>query len=353
MKLDRKRLIDTLVHCKRGLTSKGNIPVLGAYCFTGSTVFAYDGTVVMMAAYDELPGFVGALPGEALRQWLELVPGDDVTVEIEKSSTLWKAGRRRMKLESLPHSEFALREIPLREIPQAQQWVELDEHFLDYLRVASTSLGTDAEHDWRLGVTFHFVDDSTIRILSSDNVTVACVRADYEVPEELHGSSVVIPPQAVAAVLSVRDTPSHVGFCQAWTHFVYEDGRVILARIPSGADVARFDNILANADWETVFAPVSEGLEQSLSEMCKVAKTTDLVRAQFTAAKGELSIHSTDGIVTIEDATTFEGHPDREVCANPMLLDRAIGYVDEIALTSHVVLLKSENVNVMVSTLAG
>ena len=349
--IDRIELLKTLTACKRALTSKGNVPVLGSYCFTGNAVYAFDG-VVAIYGQASLGDFIGAVPGDPLRQWLEVAPGDRVDVDTTVSATIWKSGRRRLRLESLPASDFAI-----GELPNADYWIELDEHFLDYLRVAATSLGTDDRHEWRLGVTINFVDANSVQFLASDNITVACVDAEYEIPEGLRGTARVLPPQAVVALLAAKQTPTHMGITGSWTYFMFEDGQSISVRATADADVGRFQSIVDGGNWTGEFAKVSEGLERSLREICAVAKTTDLVRARLRAGNGELRIDCTDGIVTIEDATSFEcegdGHEDIDVCANPMLLDRALTHVDEIRLTPNAILLRSESVRVLVSTLSG
>lgn len=346
--IDRIALLKVLNLCKRGLTSKGNVPVLASYCFTGEAVYAFDGVVAIYGQAD-LGGFVGAVPGDALRQWLEVATSESVSVETTDSSIEWTTGRRRLQLEALPACDF-----PIGELPRAHSWVMLDEHFLDYLRVASTSLGTDDRHEWRLGVTLNFVDGKSMQFLASDNITVACVDAEYEVPDTLHGTARVVPPQAVAALLATREPPTHVGIMHSWTYFMYQDGHQVICRATADADPKRFQVIVEGGDWGGEFAKVSEGLAESLHGICTVAKTTDMVRAQLRVDGGELHVDCSDGIVTIEDVTSFEseGHGDAEVFVNPMLLNRALTYVDEIRLTDRAVLLRGLSVRVLVSTLS-
>lgn len=345
MKINRTELLEALNHCKRALTSRGNVPVLGSYCFDGSTVYAYDG-VIALTAPCSLSEFKGALPGNTLRQWLEVVSEEQIAAIVEESSTTWKAGRRRMKLEALSHADFVM-----RELPEAVVGFKLDEHFLDYLRVAATSMGTDEGHAWRLGVTIAFDGSDSLRMYASDNTTVACVSAEYEIPPEMEGTAIILPPQAVSAILATKGIPEYLGVSSAWTHFVYPDRRTVLARASADADAKRFVEISGTAEWAGDFTQVSEGLERSLREICKVARTTDLVRAELTVSGGELQINCTDGIVTIEDTTAFKGHADCSIVTNPALLDRALEEVDEIKLTERAVLMRSESVRVMVSTL--
>lgn len=347
--IDRVQLLQTLTACKRALTTKGNVPVLASYCFTGDDVYAFDGVVAIYGKAN-LGGFVGAVPGDALRQWLEVAPGDRVVLETTESATIWKSGQRKLRLEALPVSDFAI-----GELPDAEYWIELDEHFKDYLRVAATSLGTDDRHEWRLGVTLSFVDDNSIQFLSSDDITVACVEAEYEVPEGMHGTARVLPPQAVTVLLATKEVPKFMGIAGSWTYFMFDDGQSISVRATADADAERFRSVVNGINWTGSFAKVSEGLERSLREVCAVAKTTDMVRARLRADNGELRIDCSDGIITIEDVTSFESeaHEDADVCTNPMLLQRALTYVDEIRLTPNAVLLRSEHVRVLVSTLSG
>lgn len=349
--IDRLQLLKTLNACKRALTSKGNVPVLSSYCFTGDAVYAFDGVVAIYGPAD-IGGFVGAVPGDALRHWLDVMPGDRVTVETTDSSTIWKSGKRKLGLEALPATDFAIGQLPV-----ADHWIELDEHFQDYLRVAATSIGTDDRHEWRLGVTVSFVDSKLLEFLASDNITVACVEAEYDVPDALHGTARVIPPQAVAALLATKERPTFMGITHSWTYFTFENGQSISVRSTADADVGRFASIVDSGDWSGNFAKVSEGLERSLREICAVAKTTDLVRARLRADNGELRIDCSDGIVSIEDVTSFEcegdPHEDVEIFTNPMLLERALTYVDEIRLTERAILLRSGSVRVLVSTLGG
>lgn len=348
--IDRIQLLKTLTACKRGLTTKGDVPVLASYCFTGENVYAFDGVVAIHGTAN-VAGFVGAVRGDALRQWLEVSSGDTVGVEVADCATIWKSGRRRLRMEALPSDDF-----PIGQLPDADHWVVLDEHFKDYLRVAAASLGTDHRHEWRLGVTVSFVDDNSVQFLSSDNVTVACVDAEYEVPVQLHGTARVLPPQAVTALLGTKEQPTFMGIAGSWTYFTFENGMSISVRATADPDVARFHAIIDGLpNWAGSFAKVSKGLERSLREICAVAKTTDMVRARLRAGDGELRIDCSDGVVTVEDVTSFdsEGHEDADIYANPMLLDRALTYVDEIRLTTSAILLRSDSVRVLVSTLAG
>lgn len=349
--IDRLQLLKALNACKRALTSKGNVPVLASYCFTGDAVYAFDGVVAIYAQAD-IGGFVGAVPGDALRRWLEIAPGDRVTVDTDESSTVWKSGKRKLGLEALPAADFAIGELPVLDT-----WIELDDHFQDYLRVAATSIGTDDRHEWRLGVTLSFASEKSIEFLASDNITVACVEAEYQVPEVLRGTARVIPPQAVAALLAMKERPLFLGITHSWTYFTFDNGQSIIVRATVDADAGRFASIVDGGDWSGNFAKVSEGLERSLREICAVAKTTDLVRARLRVNDGELRIYCSDGIVSIEDVTSFESdgakHGDADIFTNPMLLERALTYVDEIRLTDRAILLRSDSVRVLVSTLSG
>lgn len=350
MILHRETILGKLNTCRRALRSKGDVPVLASYCFTeDGDVYAHDGVVVIIEPCS-LDGFAGALPGDALRQWLDAVPGDDVEFATTgATSTVWKCGRRKLRLEALPPSAFAV-----TSLPEPDHAIALDEHFIDYLRVAATSLGTDAMHPALLGVTFDATGNE-LRFLATDNLSVAVVETGYDVPDALRGTAHIIPPQAVNAVLATKGTPAKWGVSKAWAHFEYDDARAVLTRASTAADANRFDQIVSGVDWNAPFASVYEGLECSLAEIVKVAKTAGMVRAQLRADNGEMRIDCTDGVISVEDVTTFEsdGHEDVSAFVNPELLNRVLPYVDEIRLTPNAILLRSEAVRAMVQGLAG
>lgn len=348
MRIARQELLAKLGTCKRALSTKGQIPVLASYCFAGDFVYAFDGVVAIAEPYS-LGEFVGALPGATLHQWLDAVSGDEVRVEVKDPSVEWKCGRRRLKLGALPGTAF-----PVAEWPEPEHWIELDAHFLDYLRAAATSMGSDDQHPWRMGVTVGFPDSKSMEFLASDNVSVACVVGEYAIPEALEGSAVILPPQAVAALLA-EECPVEMGVTAAWVHFGYQSKRQVLVRSSSATDVARFHLIIQGQDWGAPFARVSERLEASVLETCKVVKTTDLVRAELCVRGEELSIECSDGVVTIADTVAFKGrdgaHGDCDVHANPALLGRAIEYVEEVRLTENAILMRSPSVRFLVSTM--
>ncbi len=331
----RQEFLQLLKSCRHGLSTRDLVPALSCFCFYKGEVTSFDDVVAVVAPC-AVGGFTGGFRGGLLIKWLETATAKAVKLcELEEKGKMeWRAGRSRLKMEVLPGEEFAFsilrHEGEVVEIP----------NFKEYLQAAAASMGTDPSNPWRLGVTVSFWQDS-ITFFSADNLSVTAVFAEYEVPQKLQGSQVILVPRLVDVLLADKEQPTHLAVIKNTTiRFDYESGRKVFCRLSTDVDCRKFQKVLDMVDWNTgQWCEIPERLDQILDQMEVPLKNVDdpLCSLELTDA-GTLLVSAKGSGLELSDWTRLdagndENHVPVVVRLNPKVLKRSIEFCEDMIIT--------------------
>ena len=177
------------------LSNRDVVPILPCFCFDGKEVTAYD-DVVAITAPCPIP-IQGGIVGRILLDWSAACRGKVLLFEPDGDGTSVqiKSGRARVKLPLLNPETFLFKSPGKRVLGK----LALAGDFLKTLKRVALSMGEDATHPWRIGVTLVLGEDRAT-LYSSDNLTASRGLVDLGIPKELQGTEIILPPKFVGLI---------------------------------------------------------------------------------------------------------------------------------------------------------
>lgn len=188
--IGREALSRAATLVRPALASKEYVPALTHVLFAGGRASAYNDVAAISVAMEGADAIGRCVPGEKLIGALGSFGGADVVAQDDKDGALvLKSGRSRVKLPTLPKSDFPL-ELPSNgqghEVKLAREVVRAVERCL-------VSVGTDAAHPAQSGVTLESGEDGRAVLYSTDNYSIS--RCATAAPIKLPADAPVILPK--------------------------------------------------------------------------------------------------------------------------------------------------------------
>lgn len=346
----RKELYELLSSLKGGLAGKDVVPILSSFCFDDGCVYTYDGVVTMRAACPQLEGFRGGMRGEQLLAWLGKVGGESVTLTIEGTAARWSCGRRRLSTPVQSPDDFQ------HDVGMASANTLPGDRLAPLLREAMRSLGLDPLHEWRLGATLIFARDG-VEMYASDSVTCTSASVDLPVPEELDGTSVVLPPRFLELLAKDRSVPADFHFDGNAVRAVFESGTILQTRTLGKGRPASHRGPFKHFDWNgEAFANVPGDLagvldscslvfEDKASGTATLRVDQDVLVVEAKTSRGEVYEE-----LPVE-ADSPEGLHSCEVVVSPAMVKRCSDGARLFRVTGNGVQFITEAADVIVSVL--
>lgn len=332
--MNRFDLIKSLKTIAPALGTKTLVPTFKCAFFSEEEVTAYD-DVVAISTPLQAP-FTGGVDGATLMNWLGASRAKNIVFESMENTIRAKGGRSRIDLPLFPSDESPFR------WPSWKSYTEIDDaaEWYDPLDMASTSLGVDSTHPWRLGVTVSFDEDGVL-LYSSDNLSGCRVTMpggyDVELPP------MIIPPRWVELFLSIgkRDTPKTIYVSSKAVVAEFASGTLLFSKTVRGADLKRismpFDGV---DDIETY--PIPKGFELGLERVSVVLQGAAYQYVQFTTGN-VLRIIAKSPIGEVNERFKVPAQDPLDVRTFPSILKRAITHSNRMAITENFILFTGES----------
>ncbi len=305
----------------------------------------FDDIVTMTAPCPALEGFEGALRGSILNSWLGRQRADSVKLTVDGTEARFNVGASRVSLPVMDKADFQY------QIPDVDKGVTIpgDSGFTACVVEAARSLGLDPSHQWRLGVTAIFSKDG-IDIYSSDNVTCVHTSCSFDVPAELEGRSVVLPPRLVELVKADKAAPLQWILMDNVIALDYSGDRSIYCRSLGAGVPANHEGPFDAFDWESGFCDLPPDLDGILNGV-------QLIYSDKADARCTISFNGRAMVLTAK-STMGEVHEELEVTGaqqkgtlvvSPSMLQRCLDGMRDIKFTAGGIQLKSATADVLCS----
>lgn len=327
--MERSKVVDVLKKVEPGLAVKDLIPVFSCFCFSQGTVLAYNDVVALEHPLDS--PIRGAVRGKVILDWLAASRAKDLKVEQEDSTVTIRAGRAKLDIPALPEADFLFKWPKQKGFSE----IDLDSAFLEGLRKAMISMGTDPTHPWRLGVTVAFWGEGKkcgVLFYSSDNKSATRVN----VPLKEDGPSdlvVILPPRLCELLVTLgrTDSPRKLLVTSKWVECQFKSGLRLFSKTMSNADVSTFETIFGGAKGKAKSRLISlpKGLDRCLERAQVVLPFAAEPFSRVVIDGGKLVISTRSSAGDVRDALNIEDHEDCDVMLSPELVRRALPHAEK------------------------
>jgi DNA polymerase III sliding clamp (beta) subunit (PCNA family) len=343
--MNRKLLIEALGSLQPGLNDD-LLPVMACFCFGEKSVHAYNDVVAMDIPYggDFKPNLKDiAVHGRVFLNWLKACTSADVEMELEKETLKVKCGRSKTSFPTLAHSVFQY------QAPAAidAKWIDIGKDFIDALIVASSSMGTDVNTPWRLGVTLKGGKKGNT-FYSTDNKSA--VKVFQPTPDPLEGE-ITLPVRFCELLRSYgrSDLPVKLGVGEGWCQAVLTSGLTIYSNTIPQTDVNAFQEQFNLEELE--LTPIPKGLDHCLERAQVVLPMSKHEYTQFKVQAGKLKLITESSGPKVEDRISIAKHKEITVMAHPATVAKAIPFADQFVITKDFILFKGKGITYLVSTI--
>jgi DNA polymerase III sliding clamp (beta) subunit (PCNA family) len=351
----RQEMLDTLKRVEPALSGKDLIQVFACLCFTGDSVHAFDDVVAL-----HLPtkgfGFRGAIRGRVLIDTLASSKAKEATLSQDghEGCVVVKAGRSKLMIPLLPESEFIFKKLPKMKDGVV---VKVGREFVDAFARAMVSMGRDASHPTRLGVTMATTSDPKPGFLfySSDNKAATRVYLPEKGADDAGELAAILPPRFCELLVEIgkEDEPTQITLTSEWVEAVFTSGLRLFARAILGDGVEMFEGVFAR-QWKRKpkMVDVPKGLDKALERAMVVAK---YAKEPFTAVAVKESVLRlttlSDSAGRVDDRLSDVELPDVSTRVTPDLLYRALPMAEQFGFGEGCVLLKGDDFDHLITTI--
>lgn len=323
--MERDQLEKILKTVAPALSTHDIIPVFQCFCFSGGTITAFDERVAMQMPCEDF-GLEGAVDGKLLMRWVSAAT-KDLEATTNKGDLLLKSGRSRIKLPIIPKSDFLFEYPNTKKAPNV--YFE-SEDFISALQRAMVSLGIDPGSPTLLGITLEF-SEGVITMYSSNNVTLTRTQCVANVPIDLIGLDVIMPPRLVSLIYKSRTLGFHqmtVG--KGYFSFDTAEGVRVFGRQARGADVDQFLEFLEGVVWGSpAWCRSPEGFKEAIQRSMMMG---DDPRLEIEVSGQIATLKTRDKKGESKDKIKFKGHGDTKVTISPSTLKASADFYEDIQL---------------------
>jgi len=225
-RMDRLQLLDCLNLTKAGLSTNDMLPVTTHYCFTGTELITYNGTIGFRIPL--VTEFKGGIPGAVFRALIEHLHYREIEIKEVEGSLAIKAGREKWSAESdlpiMPPKAF------LFDFPEPTGEVlpvkMLD--LVDRIKAVLRSAHDDASAPERLGVTM-LLRDGQLSCYATDDETLS--HAWLPLPNDYQGPKhVVLPTTFCKELINLADQDSKLELQEKSAVLMFGKGKCLFGR---------------------------------------------------------------------------------------------------------------------------
>lgn len=336
--MKRTQLFDVLKKTSPALSNKDVIAVFSCFCFGKDSVLAYDDLIAIQFPL-KVEGLRGAVKGDVLLRWLGSVKFKDVDVVPGETSVLFKCGRSKIELPLLSKDDFLFK-FPTK---AARFEFPVDDSVVKLIQQATTSMGTDPSHPWRLGLTLKISPDGLL-MYSCDNATATRVSSSKSHKKSF---SVIIPPRFcdLLKTFAKDEGKCTLKLSGKWLIADFESGLKLFSRAGASPDIDQYEKLFKGYDavapksYVKLPPPLKNALDRAevILPYAKEPYTTATVK------DGTLSfLTKSDSTGEIKDRMKFEKHAAIELRFLPSRLSRAIHKGVRMCMTEKFIVLRSK-----------
>lgn len=332
----RAELFKAVHKVEHGLGVRGLSLRPPAFWFDGQMVMTSD-EVTMYKFQCPFP-VVGGIDAELLSGVLQFSSAKNVEiVSQDKEVLVLKLGRTTVKvnldsIDNKPQLENVFGQV--RVLP-------VDSTFMQNLKKAALSIGKNAGHPGRLGITFA-VERGELVFYSSDNYSLTRVVHKLSDCELEEGFATIVPPAFLKAVFRVAsDECLEFSFSENMVEAVFESGLVIRSKVLPNANPDQFRCVIdgfTNSFDKQVEMPVN--LHKCLERTKAVSSNATVLGSITTLRVENLDLFiTTKGIAgSIDDHVILQqAHDNIQVDLPPDKLAEAAVFCDKLVITDKAV----------------
>ena len=328
---------------KPALASQAYIPSLTHICFDGINAIAYnDITAIMVKSPLE---FSGCVPGDLLIKALTSFTADKVLIQDEtKGSITLASGRSKLKLPTLPISDF-----PFVEPPESNDPIKLSADILKGIEMCLVAVGNDPTHPAQMGVTMESSKNGAV-LFSTDNFTISryLTKTKIKLPADI---PVILPTffcQQVIAMSKVHpDEIVELEINSGSLTAVFGDQAYVVTKQLVDLEAMDFSSILnkykvdASLEIKGVVNPIPDDFDASFSRALLVLGNELDKLTKITVSGGRMKLLSTSSAGESTDSFTYADKEasDEPFYVDPVLVGRASRICSHMALLDRVMIL--------------
>jgi DNA polymerase III sliding clamp (beta) subunit (PCNA family) len=329
--MNRSELVTTLELVAPALADNNQVPMFENYCFTGKTVLGYNDRLSIVAPCKTTEAF--AVNGKVLLGLLKNSHSDDVDFVLDdKHDIAVKAGKSRFNLPFMP-AEDSLFEAPTGKVSLE---IPVDDTLLPGLEACLLTSSKDLTQEALLGVTLK-PHDKTMAFYSCDGdaVTRFLLKAkatDLEalLPNEFCEAFVRIASESVKEPEAGPTRLKIIGDEWAWVHT--NTGIDIYGRLLKPDNPLDHEELIAKTiKGKITFKPVPKALDHALSR-ARIVADPESAKTELEVSDGKLLLYTSTHMGDVHDNMTWREHPEAKAAISAMLVQRAIGLCDEMAV---------------------
>lgn len=327
--MNRRDFLDTLELVNPALARDNAVPIFSNFCFNGSTVFAYNDKIGVVAPFDGVADSY-AVNGKVLMDLLRASAAKEVELSKEKETLLLKAGRSRIKLPYLESASFLFDE------PEKEQWdliANIDPHFLKGLELCLVTASNDNTMAAFMGVTVKTGKQNYLYSTDAD----ALSRYTLASPPSSGIVQYTMPTEFCEALLRIADnTESRDGLIyinSRWAFAEFGNNFKVYGRIIEDPEPTDFENeIQRNLSGIKNFSEIPEQLMGAL-DRARVVGDPENKATSVKVSGGELILETDTTLGIVKDKVGFDkSHADIEVNVSARLVSRTIKITDEMVI---------------------
>lgn len=340
--MNREQLADALALAAPALSPSGVIPALACFCFDGEFVTAYDDVVAVRTPLKTK--FKCGVRGQTLISFLSITKASEIELTKEGETFIVSAAKAKLKLPVISQEDFIFK------VPSDKaSALPLDEGFLTGLEDAIVTMGDDMGKPAMAGVSVSLSEDRVVFYSTDGKHIAGRVQMKMSVAKDSIGRFVVLPPKFASLMLQIGKShaPTKLLFGPTWVECEFADGTHLYSRLIEQTDEKSYRAVLdaASSEFDNAKGQATpKAMDRILRRALVVLNGTDVSGAIFSVKGGVLRMKAESAFGNAQDATSIEGHEDRELLSYPDLILKALPGTDRIALTNRGVIVKSNRI---------
>lgn len=322
----RQDLIKILELTSRALADNDSIPIFRCFCFHGSTISTYNGTLGIIAGCttDDVfgvngPTFLGLLKNSRV---------NELDIKLEAQEVVVKAGRSTFRLPFFPEDEFLLE----KPTEKAELTIKITEPFVAGMNACLATVSRDDTQRALFGVCVNATQKQIVLYSTDGDALSACTL----VGTKGNGKQYTVPTQFCETVLKIWAET------EAKTATIDLSGGWAIASLSSGytifSSLLQIDNpvdhkaeIANTLKGPVKYLPIPKGFEHALAR-ARVLAEPETKPTSLKVEKGRLKLLTETHMGIVRDSIAFEGHPDVEAQINSVMAHKAISMSNGMAI---------------------
>lgn len=362
--MERSALLALLKRVAPALGGDGPATILGCFCFTKGLVGAYNERVAVIAPAvlggEKVP-LEGCVPGALLLPLLGASTAKEVKVlELSEDKVRLKVGRSKVWLSVLPSGDFPFPVETGEADSKAAGNLGLPAEFWPGLKAALLCIDAPkGEAVLPTGMTGVLIDMAGAKkavLYSTNSTTAARVELNLSGSNALKGSVTNLSGE-FCALLSAQpegDLPPALRFTDTGVFATTGDGIKLCGRLVAEPEVEPFRDLFG-PHGKDKFTPLPKSLPSCLERAAVVVAAGGGPATDFTFEEGKLTLRTDSSVGVVRDVLKLTGYKGTawKVRCPPERVARLLGITDRFSVSSHALLLRGDNVAVLVAVVPG